>query len=139
MIGNIVFKLIAGVLADRLGSIKALFVMSVITLAGIVLMFFAGSATLALAAAFLIGAIFSITAVLGAYHTRELFGNDSYKKAYSIVSLAGNTSNALSIAAVGYIYDFFSSYDPALILAMILDVVAFALALFAEKTVNRKK
>ncbi len=38
MIGNIVFKLIAGILSDRLGSLKALLIMSAVTLAGIVIL-----------------------------------------------------------------------------------------------------
>lgn len=128
MIGNIVFKLVAGVLADKLGAMKSILIMGICNLTGSALLLTSKTKLLVLAAAFMFGAIYAITAVLNALLVKTIYGTDNYKKAYSIVALAGNTFNALAIAAVGYIYDFTGSYDPALLLGMVLNVTAFALA-----------
>ena len=138
MIGNIVFKLIAGILSDRLGSLKALSIMSAVTLTGIAILSIAKNPATAFLAAFLYGAIYSITAILASFRIKELCGIANYKKAYSIASLAGNIANALSIAAIGYIYDFFTSYDPALLIAISLDVIALILAILANKLQKTK-
>ncbi|MBR0386064.1 MAG: MFS transporter, partial [Erysipelotrichaceae bacterium] len=133
MIGNIVFKLIAGILVDKLGSVKSMLIMTFINMAGNVLLLITNSKYLAMAAAFLFGAIYSVTAVVNACHVKELYGADNYKKAYSVVSLAGNISNALAVSAVGYVYDFFSSYDPALIMGLMLGAAAYGLAVLSAR------
>ncbi|MBR5340543.1 MAG: MFS transporter [Erysipelotrichaceae bacterium] len=138
MIGNIVFKLVAGILADKLGSIKAMFIMSAVTLTGAIMLLITETTLSALIGSFLFGAIFSVAAVLSSYHVRTVFGTENYKKAYSVMSMAGNINNAFSIAAIGYIYDFFASYNPAIILAIAFDIIAFILALLAKKKVLTK-
>ena len=132
MIGNIVFKLLAGVLADRLGTMKTVFVMVIISVAGSLLLF-TSSTMLLLAGAFLYGSIYSVCAVLIALYTKEVYGLDNYKKAYPIIVFAGNVANALGISAVGYIYDFTGSYDAAVILVMIMAALGVTLSVISRK------
>ena len=139
MIGSIAFKLIAGVMTDKLGVNKATCILCFITLLGTLILLINSNTTLLLVAAFLFGAIYGITNVLGAYRTRLLYGLENYKKAFSLIALAGNASNALSIAAIGYIFDYTSSYDLALILAMIFTVIGFILSILADRIVKKSK
>lgn len=137
MIGNIVFKLLAGVLADKLGTIKTIIVIVVMTVAGS-LMLFTGSTLLLLAGAFLYGSIYSVCSVLIALYSKEVYGLENYKNAYPIIVFAGNVANALGISAVGYIYDFTSSYDMAVILVIVLAFIGTALAV-TSRNMRQKK
>jgi len=132
MIGNIAFKLLAGVLADKLGTIKTIIVIVIINIAGS-LMLFSGSTVLLLAGAGLYGSIYAVSSVLIALYAKELYGLANYKKAYPIIVFAGNVANALGISAVGYIYDFTSSYDLAVILVIVLAAAGTALAVISRK------
>ncbi len=133
MIGNIVSKLIAGALADRLGGLKTMAVMFLSNLAGIILLLVSGNTAVSLAGAFLFGAIFANSAVVLSIFCRELFGLDDYRKVYPAVVFAGNVANALTISAIGYIYDYTSSYDPALILTAVLALGGILLAVLANR------
>lgn len=137
MIGNIVFKLRAGVLADKLGAIKTMFVIVIVTIAGSLLLF-TGSSALLLAGAFLYGSIYSVCSVVIALYAKEVYGLENYKKAYPIIVFAGNIANALGISAVGYIYDFTRSYDLAIILVIILGAAGVALAVISRNLRAKK-
>ncbi|MBR2545178.1 MAG: MFS transporter [Erysipelotrichaceae bacterium] len=132
MIGNIAFKLLAGVLADKLGTIKTIIVIVIINITGS-LMLFSGSTVLLLAGAGLYGSIYAVSSVLIALYAKELYGLANYKKAYPIIVFAGNVANAVGISAVGYIYDFTSSYDLAVILVIVLAAAGTALAVISRK------
>ena len=138
MIGNIVFKLVAGVLADKLGTIKAMFVMGLTNLIGSVLLLMPGNKVIYLVAAFLYGSIYSVSSVVLALYVKEIYGTKNYKKAYPIIMFAGNVSNALGISAIGYVYDYTGSYDPAIILVIVLVIAGFALSMLARNMQFKK-
>lgn len=137
MIGNIVFKLLAGVLADKLGTMKTIFVMAALTVIGSMLLFTGGKALL-LIGAFLYGSIYSVCSVLIALYSKEVYGLENYKKAYPVIVFAGNVANALGISAVGYIYDFTRSYDLAVILVILLAALGVALSVISRNLQSKK-
>ena len=133
MVGNIVFKLIAGVMIDKLGALRTLLAMTGLNIIGSVLLFIGNNALVSMAGAFLFGAMYSITSFGGSSVVRDVFGDAAYKRAYSVISFFGCASNALGISLVGYIYDFTSSYDPAIIMSVVLAILAYLSATAAKK------
>ena len=134
MIGNIVFKLVSGALADRIGGLRTMLVIAALNIAGAILILTSGNTVICLAGAFLFGAIYSNTSVILSYFCRELFGADGYRKAYPVVVFAGNISNALAITAIGYIFDFTGSYNPALIAVVFLALAGFLMAVIGWRS-----
>ena len=63
MVGNIISKLIIGVLSDHLGAIKATVTMIIANTVGIILLMWGSTAWLLIIGAFLFGSCYSIGAV----------------------------------------------------------------------------
>ena len=118
MIGNIVSKLIIGVLSDWLGALKAAIVMIAVNTVGVVLLMLGFSSYVLLLGAFLFGSCYGIGAVSLPLLTKYFFGTDNYSKVFPSISFASNLGAAISLSMVGYIYDFFGSYMYAFILAL---------------------
>ncbi len=133
MISNIVFKLAAGVLVDKLKAMKTLLIMTVGIIISIMFMWFGGSITVIGIGAAFFGSIYAICSVVNGILVKEVFGIDNYKQAYSVVSFAGSVTNALAISMIGYVYDFTGSYSLAFILAIILSVCGYLAATNAKK------
>lgn len=116
MIGNIGSKLIIGILADKLGSVKSIYIMTITTILSLVLIMLIHSEIVLIISSVLFGCIYSIAAVGLSLLTREFFGDQNYAKVYSIVSFAINLGVAFAATSIGYIYDFFKSYNYAFII-----------------------
>ncbi|AXQ78503.1 MFS transporter [Streptococcus chenjunshii] len=134
MIGNIVSKLIVGALSDKIGSVRASFVLLAANTAGTLLLLLGKPASLMLLAAFLFGSCYGLGAVSVPLVTRTVFGNHNYAKRFPIISFAGNTGAALAFSAIGYIYDFTGSYTAAFILIIVLLVLSFLALLAANRS-----
>lgn len=137
MLGNIISKLIIGVLSDFLGPLKATLILLVITLIGTILLIQGHSSVLLLLAAFFFGSSYGLGSVSIALVTREIFGDKNYVKIFPIISFAGNVGAALAFSAIGYIYDFTSSYLYALFLLLIL-LIASTFSLVIAFYVSKK-
>lgn len=122
MVGNIVSKLLIGVLSDKIGPFAACRTMMCTNLAALtVLLLVAPKASaVALAAAFFYGAVYSVSATGLPLLTRRLFG-ENYASAFSVVTLFTNTGSAFSLTIVGLIYDLTGGYTLALIGGILLD------------------
>ncbi len=120
MIANISFKFVIGFIADRIGPVLSSQLMLGTELLGVILMLalMGGDSAGAglMAAGFLYGSMYSFGAVGISLVTRYVYGSRQYGSAYSVLSMIGNISNALAIAAIGYAYDFTGSYRPVLLL-----------------------
>ncbi|MGT2874026.1 MFS transporter [Streptococcus gallolyticus subsp. gallolyticus] len=137
MLGNIISKLIIGVLSDFLGPLKATLILLVITLIGTILLIQGHSSVLLLLAAFFFGSCYGLGSVSIALVTREIFGDKNYVKIFPTISFAGNVGAALAFSAIGYIYDFTSSYLSALFLLLIL-LIASTFSLVIAFYVSKK-
>lgn len=131
MIGNIISKLIVGVLSDRIGSFKATLVLLVLAFIGTILLLQTQVAYLMLLAAFLYGSCYGLGSVSLALVTRGIFGIKGYEKNFPIISFCGNLGAAIAFSAIGYIYDFSASYFPAIILLLLLLIVSMISLVFA--------
>lgn len=134
MIGNIVSKLIIGNLSDLFGELKASIIMVMITISGIVLLLLTDSMSTLIIGAVLFGSCYSLGAVAIPLLTRYFFGNDNYSKVFPKISFASNVGAALSLSLVGYIYDFFKSYNYAFIIALVLIATSIFLLIITKKT-----
>lgn len=111
MLANLSFKLIAGFLADRIGTLKTIVIMAIVNIIGDVMLLFGSSLPVLLIGAFMFGGIYAITALLISLMCKDLFGREKYNDAYPVVSFVSTAMYAVYISVVGYMYDFTSSYD----------------------------
>ena len=135
MVGNIVSKLLIGVLSDRVGPFAACRVMALTNLSAlaVLLLLAPASSAVALGSAFFYGAVYSISATVLPLLTRRIFG-ENYASAYSIVTIFTNTGSAFAITLVGLAYDFTGAYTIALVGGILLDCANLVLlALLARR------
>ena len=111
MLANLLFKLVAGFLADRIGTLKTIAIIAIVNLTGDVLLLTGSSFPVLLMGSFMFGSIFAITALLISLMCKDLFGRDRYNDTYPVVSFVSTVTYAVYISVVGYMYDFTSSYD----------------------------
>jgi len=130
MFGNIISKLLIGVIADYMTPMKATNIMIGIHLASIFLLLTARQETSLYLAAFLFGFVYSVSAVGLVLITKESFGIENYNKVYPLISFAGGISCAVGMSMVGYLYDFTGTYQSAFLAAAVFHVVDLVL-LFA--------
>ena len=113
MIGNILFKLIAGMLKDRFGTKTALFTVIVVAILGMFMLVFGSGKVILLIGAFLYGSNYSANAVLFPLLARETFGAENYKYTYPVAGFFGAVLMGFATSGIGFIYDFTGSYIPA--------------------------
>ena len=121
MVGNILTKLLIGILSDNLGPVKACASMIALNACALLLSLFGSAAQSALIlyiAALLYGSVYSVGAVGFSLLSRKFFGPENYSKAYSVIGLLTTTGSALSLPLIGYLYDFTGSYLPMFWIAL---------------------
>ncbi|MGT2829481.1 MFS transporter [Streptococcus hillyeri] len=141
MLGNIISKLVIGVLSDRFGSLKATTVLLALALLGNLLLMQTQVTVFLLLAAFLFGSCYGLGSVSLALVTRDIFGDDAYGKRFPIISFAGNLGAALAFSIIGYIYDFTGSYFPTLIMLvafLLISTISLFSAFYRRKMVREK-
>ena len=136
MVGNIVSTLIAGRMVDVIGTMKSLLIMCCIVVSGCVLLLIGSNAPVLFAGAVTLGFVYSITAVIAPLLVRETFGVDNYKITYPIVVFGGNVTNAFALSAIGYMYDFTSSYNLAIIVIIVMCILSYLSAVVSKKVNN---
>lgn len=129
MVGNVVSKLIIGVLSDWFGAVRATLIMIFAIIIGIVLLIAGSNIYLLMIGAFLFGSSYAIGAVSLPLLTKYFFKVENYAKAFPSISFASNLGAAISLSMVGYIYDFFGSYLYGFIIALIMIVICVGLLL----------
>ena len=121
-LGNMVSKFVIGVLNDRFNAAVAFFSIMGANLAGILLLIAVRSPISAIAAAFLIGTIYSTAGIGLSFLCRQTVGDAYYAKVFPLLNFCSNGGCALLLAGYGFIYDVAGNYTPALaaLLAMCL-------------------
>ncbi len=137
MIGNILMKLGIGVLSDRVGAPKATIVMCALCVAGLALVMLGGSVPLMLAGSLLFGGSYAVGAVSTSLLPRHFFGNEQFDRAYPPVAMASNVGAAVSMSAIGFVYDATQSYALAFVLCIGLGVAAIATVVAAGRLARR--
>ena len=122
MVTNTAGKMVLGVLIDRFGVKKPLYLYCLLVgAAALMLAFFKTQLPLTAGGA-VFGFIFSLPSLGASMLTRGAVGERRYKEVYARVNLAATIANALAATVIGYMYDLSGSYRPALFMmtAMIL-------------------
>lgn len=136
MVGNILAKLLIGVLSDRFGAFKASVVMIVMNMAALALIYLgATTATSWMLAtgALLYGSVYAVAAVGIALLTKRFFGDANYAKAFPVLSFVGSIGCAVAIPAIGYVYDFTGAYDYAVLACLVIHAVDLVLIAVASR------
>lgn len=135
-IGNLVLKLIFGVLCDRIGGYKsALIAFGLITLGSLMLVLCpANMYVLLVTGAVLLGASFTGSNVLTSSICGELFGKDNVSAYYAAITSFSFVS-AFSSTIIGFVYDLTGSYKYSILGFEIL----IGVSLILIKTVYNKR
>ena len=133
MIGNLLSKLLIGVLSDRIGYFKATIAMLSINILAAILLLFGSSELVCLIGAFLFGSIYSVAAVGTVLAVKHIFGNENYSAAYPAISFAGNVGCAIAMSLVGYAYDYTQVYTSVFVSVIVLIVLSVVLLLITVK------
>lgn len=137
MVGNIVSKLIIGIIADALDCVKATLIMIVANVIGILMLLQAGSQTILMIGAFLFGSIYSIGAVALPLLTSHFFGEEHYAQVFPAISFASNAGSALAFSLIGYLYDLTGTYTIAFALCLVIHAAGIVLLAVVAGTTRR--
>jgi len=136
MVGNILSKLIIGMLTDKLGALRSSLVMLGVNVAALVLILLgARTATrwMLVVGSLLYGSVYAVAAVGIALLTRKFFGDSNYSKAYPTLSSISSIGCALAKPAIGYVFDFPGAYDYAVIACLAIHAIDLALIVRASR------
>ncbi len=130
LIGNIGSKLIAGTLADAIGTKNSLLIIASLHVLSVILLFCTGNLLFLYLGSLLMGCGYGMGAVGITLMTKSLFGVEGFIRVFPIVSFIGTIAYALATTGIGYLYDLTSSYMLSLEICLILSIlVVLAIAL----------
>lgn len=132
MLGNMVFKLLAGMLIDRIGAIKTTVFMISLNIIAMLGLIFWMNPTVLIFNSWLYGAVFG-TAVLHVVLCKEIFGLRIGNHVYSILVFATSIAFALSNVGLGFLFDFTGTYKSGFWLAIIFQMISFVFLFTAMK------
>lgn len=139
MIGNILFKLLAGTLSDKIGIVKSFALITVLNLISLLLMVTFQRPSVMIGAAFIFGSIYAFSTIILPLLSNEFFGRSRSMRVYPIFSFVGTIGKAISLSLIGYAYDFTSSYMIALFIAIIFQVINLFLLYLGIKAKNKSE
>ena len=126
MVGNIVFKLLIGIMSDKIGPIKSSGILGLANIASLILLNRVNPSqnyAVTLAIAFIYGAIYAIGAVGVPLITRYIFGTENYSSVYSYIFIFTSIGSASSLTIVGLLYDYFKTYQIGIIGGIVIGFV----------------
>ena len=87
----------------------------------------------------ILGLAFSLTTVVPALVTKDVFGQANYRRVFPVVMLVGTLANASFASLIGYIYDGAGSYRPAMLLltAFLAGIVVLLFLLYRTRATDR--
>jgi len=138
MLGNIFFKLFTGVLSDKIGIIKSFVFITLLNFISMLLMINFQNIPIMLFSAFLFGSVYTFSTIGLPLLTNSFFGRSQSMQIYPILSFVSTIGKAIALSFIGYIYDFTGSYINALLLAVLFQIINFALLYLGVKVTSRK-
>lgn len=126
LIGGVIGKFLGGTLNDALGFLKSMIVLTVIGVAGMILLIFAApnSSTMVIIGGVLFGVGMGICGVHPPLIVRACFGNKDYSRIYSNVGSLIWVASMVLIPIYNLIFDSTGSYVPAMWAAIVMIVLA---------------
>lgn len=140
MIGNIVWKLLIGVLSDAVGIQKACISFLFVTAAALLGLFWLpGDGTvLPVLIAFLFGTCYAVGAVGTPLVTRAITSGEQYHQAIGVTSLLSNVGGAVPLAIIGFLYDAFGNYRIAIVSCAVCALFCVLLLILTGLVCKRK-
>lgn len=134
MVTNAGGKVLFGALAERYGAKRPAMAYAALLAVGMAVLLNVHTASAAVACGAILGLSFSLTTVVPALVTKDVFGQASYRRVFPVVMLTGTLANASFASLIGYSYDGAGSYRPAmLLLTAFLAGVILLLSLLYKK------
>lgn len=115
MVGNMTSKLVSGVLCDLFGPKRAVTLIFGCSALGCLLMVFFRNPIALFICCFLVGTSYSICGVGLSTMARDIFGANKFSTAYSYMTTAGFAGSAVAFSLIGFSFDLFHTFAPALI------------------------
>ena len=137
MIANALGKVAMGALAERFGVKRPALAYAAVLALGLGLLLAFRTVPAALAGGAILGLAFSLTTVVPALVTKDVFGAERYRAVFPAVTLAGTVANASAASLIGFLYDAAGSYHPAMLLLIALLGAISLLLLFLYR--NRRE
>ena len=139
MIGIVIMKLLLGAIGDRGGYRSVLnwgFLMA--GAAFIVLMLSGGSLLSMCLGTVLFGSTSAISAILPPLMVTYLFGEANYENNLAKIMSGSYIGGTLGMTVIGYMYDFFGSYLPSLILALAMCAGCVGFGIWIQRLSSKK-
>ncbi len=139
MVGNLVWKMIFGVLSDRIGTVKTSVLMMTLSFLSLLVIIFWTAPIPLLIGSFFFGASFSIGGVAMPILSQKFFGPMAGTRVYSVVNFLATAGGAIGVSLTGYIYDFTGTYVAAFALGLVFNVVNIFLMILAKRSFDNQK
>lgn len=134
MIGNIVFKLIIGILSDTLGIIKAVSTMAGIVILGLSSLLLTNTNGLILLASFFVGAIYSMASVAIPLLINQFYSPLEFTKVFPVVNFVASIGGAIAVSLYGLSYDLSGGYILSVIVSILIVIIIVGLIQLANRT-----
>lgn len=134
MLANAGGKILMGALAERFGVKRPALAYTAMIGAGLCLLLVSRVPFAAVVGGAAVGLSFSLTTVIAALATKDVFGQERYRRVFPAVTLAGTLANASAASLIGFLYDGTGSYRPAIVLLLgFLCAIALLLTFLYER------
>lgn len=139
-VGNIVSKLLFGILSDRIGPYITVVAFGTITAVDLFIIGISSfnNPVVLFTLGFLYGASFAYCSVAIPLIVRKIFGPERYARAFSIVNIFTNGGFAVFLSVIGYIYDFTGTYRISVFICLAFTIISVVFVFVAAAS-GRKK
>ena len=138
-VGNIVGKIVYGIMVDKIGSRMTLIAFAAFTLFAFLAWALTQSLPVYYVAAFLFGTHNALMSVGFPLLIRQIYGNRDFPKIWSYVGMPFTVLGSSATAIVGFLYGAFGSYSTTFIIGGVGIAAVGLLALFATSFIGKYK
>ena len=124
-------KIIMGIVTDKLGATKALYIFTTIYILAFCIFAATDNITILIGAAMIYAVSTGVPAVMNQLVTFEVLGKKEFTAIWGILSTASSLGLALGGPLLGYFYDTTGSYNMTIIVSIVFMVVCLASFFFA--------
>ena len=132
LIGNIISKLVIGLLIDKYNGRIAYLAAMFINITGCLVLVMARSEYLLYLGSFLFGFIYAAGTICLSQLTKERCGMNNYSRVYPLVSFLATAGTAIFVSVIGYVYDFLANYIISYYAAGIISFILIIYMLLAR-------